>query len=1339
MERPVSKDGDGAEAAPFSSEQALRLLVETLPTLVWQAEPEGNIEYVNKRVLDYFGAPLDEITGWGWVDRVHPDDVAFKVKNWLANLETKSPSDVVCRFRGADGQHRWFNVRGEPLRATDGTVLRWYGLLIDVDDKKRAEEALRESEQKLRQIIETVPSLLWSLGPEGEQTRLNQRALDYIGVRFEDLVRLGWQKFLHPDDLAETAKAFSHAIQTGTSYEAVHRIRRADGEYRWHHARGEPLRDEQGRIVQWYGLSVDIDEAKKAEERLRRSEAHLAEAQRLSRIGATAANKSKVLFFSEEAYRIWGFDPTLGIPNFETMAGRLHPDDRDRVLAGVQLAFTEKKGYSHSYRIVLPDGTVKYLDSIGEPVLSASGELVEVVATQIDVTERKRAEQALRDSEYKLRQIIDTVPGLIWSNEPGGEPSHVNQSMLDYSGMQFEDFKQRGWEEFVHPDDFPETVEAFYHAIETGTSYEGVFRLRRADGEFRWHRARCQPLRDQQGRIIQWYGLSVDVDEAKKAEDRLRRSETRLAEAQRLSHTGSAAYNRTEILHWSEESSLIYGFDPALGIPSREAVWQRIHPDDLDRVNENIERGIREKRGYANEFRIVLPDGTVKHIEATNEPMFSASGELLEVVATGIDVTERKTAEDLLRRSEAYLAEAQRLSHTGTWALNTTTMQYLYWSDESYRIWAFDPRDGLPSRDAVWRRIHPDDRDRVWPKIQEAVDRKEDYSGEFRIVLPDRTVKHLAATSHHLFSSTGELVEVIGTNVDVTERKTAEQALRESEYKLRQLMDTVPGLTWSTGQPGFMAQVQAILNVLPAYTWYAAPRGALTFVNTRTAEYLGISDDHPLRFGIDVGAEWDHSFALLHPDDREDAGQYWASRLRTGEGGEHNYRVRGAQGDYRWFHTRMEPLRSSDGTLLLWIGATLDIEELKRAAEGLRESEAKFRDYAESASDWFWEIGPDYKFTLLTENAFGSDASDRIGTACWDHALDLETEPEKWRLLKVTLAARKPFRDFVYHSDRHNGSSIHVKVTGKPVFDVDGEFRGYRGTGTDVTALMLAQEEHERLRQLESDLAHMNRVSVIGELTASLAHEITQPIAAARNNARAAMHFLDRNPPDLDEIREALASIVDDADRAGDIIDRIRDHIRKAPPRKSRFDLNDAIDEVIGLARSAITTNGVTIRTGLAEALVPVEGDRVQLQQVVLNLILNAVEAMSTVEPRRRELLISTEQIQSGGVLVSVRDSGPGIDPEHLERVFQAFYTTKSNGVGMGLSISRSIIDAHGGRLWADKNASRGAAFWFSLPGPGTNLTNSRRSADRTGEPHGDTLSDAAHQKAYEGNKRPHR
>jgi PAS domain S-box-containing protein len=413
-------------------------------------------------------------------------------------------------------------------------------------------------------------------------------------------------------------------------------------------------------------------------------------------------------------------------------------------------------------------------------------------------------------------------------------------------------------------------------------------------------------------------------------------------------------------------------------------------------------------------------------------------------------------------------------------------------------------------------------------------------------------------------------------------------------------------------------------------------------------------------------------------------------------------------GTHRPLLTRVGPLRASDGTLLLWIMTTPDIENLRYAEQALRESEGKFRDYAESASDWFWEIGPDYKFKMLTKNAFGSNAADRIGRACWDCALDLETEPEKWRLVWATLESRKPFRDFVYCSTDVSGSPMYVKASGKPVFDANGEFRGYRGTGADVTATIRAHEEHEWLRQLESDLAHMNRLNVMGELAASLAHEITQPIGSARNNVRAALNFLDTDPPDLGEVREALSCAMDDADRAGNIIDRIRNHIKKAPPQKERFDLNEAVNEGIILARNAIAENGVEVETALSEGLLPVEGDRVQLQQVVLNLILNAVEAMDSVQGGPRELAISTEQNQAWGVLVAIRDSGPGVDPANLDRIFHAFYTTKSSGVGMGLAICRSIVNAHGGRLWVDANEPQGAVFQFTLPSAGETYDSSR-------------------------------
>ena len=307
---------------------------------------------------------------------------------------------------------------------------------------------------------------------------------------------------------------------------------------------------------------------------------------------------------------------------------------------------------------------------------------------------------------------------------------------------------------------------------------------------------------------------------------------------------------------------------------------------------------------------------------------------------------------------------------------------------------------------------------------------------------------------------------------------------------------------------------------------------------------------------------------------------------------------------------------------------------------------------------------------------------------------------DRSRAYEEQQAALRQKREYAieYRLALPDGTLKYVRLIGHPSYSAEGKLVEVIGTTIDITERVRAQQEHERLRQLEADLAHLNRLSIMGELTASLAHEILHPIAASRNNARAGMRFLEMTPPNLDEVREALACIVRDSDRGKDIVDRIRDHITKAPPRREPVDLNKAIADVIVMVKNTIDRNKVSVRTCLLEPTTSVRGDRVQLQQVILNLILNAVEAMTSVGEGERDLLISIELSQRSGILVAVRDTGPGVDPEQLDRLFKPFYTTKATGLGMGLSICRSIIDAHGGRLWAEANQPRGTVFRFTLP-----------------------------------------
>src|SRR5258705_13087416 len=406
-------------------------------------------------------------------------------------------------------------------------------------------------------------------------------------------------------------------------------------------------------------------------------------------------------------------------------------------------------------------------------------------------------------------------------------------------------------------------------------------------------------------------------------------------------------------------------------------------------------------------------------------------------------------------------------------------------------------------------------------------------------------------------------------------------------------------------QSRFLAQLQASLNVIPAYTWYAAPSGGLTFVNKRTADYLGLPKDHPLRFGIDIGARWDAHITLLHPDDQEESRKAWSNCLRAGEAAEFSLRVRNAQGGYRWFLSRVEPLRASDGTLLLWVGVNLDIEELKCAEQALRESERSSRSAIDGIAGLVSVLAPNGELETANRQLleyFGRSLEwiKNWGTNDAVHPDDL---PRVVEFFKRAMASGIPFQHEL-RLRRFDGEYRWFDNRGVPIRDDSGRIARWYILLTDIEDRIRALA---RLEQMQSDFAHMNRVSMMGELAASLSHEVKQPIPTARNNARAALNFLDKQPPDLGEVREALGCVVGDADRAGDIVDRIREHIKKAPPRKDRFDLNAAIDEVIVLARSAILRNGVSVQTRLAEGLLPVQGDRVQLQQVVLNLILNAV------------------------------------------------------------------------------------------------------------------------------------
>jgi PAS domain S-box-containing protein len=655
---------------------------------------------------------------------------------------------------------------------------------------------------------------------------------------------------------------------------------------------------------------------------------------------------------------------------------------------------------------------------------------------------RRRAEEALRESEQRWRSLTEALPQLVWGARPDGVCDFFSAQWTNYTGVKESDLLGWRWMEALHPDDREPTRQFWMESVAGRRPYDVEYRVRRSDGTYGWFKTRGTPIRESDGRIVKWFGTCTDITDRKRAEQalkdqemelrqardlleikvmertgELRRSEAYLTEAQKVSKTGSFGWHVSSgEIYWSEESYRIFQYDRT-ATPTVELVLQRVHPEDVAAVKQTIEHAAQGRKAFDFEHRLLMPDRSVKYVRVVGHPSTKYESGNFEFVGAVMDITESKRTEESLRRSESYLAEAQRLTHTGSWAWRVPGRDAVHLSEEWYRIYGFDEKDGLSAWEKRLERMHPEDRAKWQATVDRAISEKSDYEGEHRILLPDGTVKYTHTFGHPILNASGDVVQFVGTMIDVTERKQAEK-------------------------------------------------------------------------------------------------------------------------------------------------------------------------------------------------------------------------------------------------------------------------------------------ERERLRQVQADLAHINRATTMGELTASLAHEINQPISAAATDARTCLRWLAREQPDIGEARESAARMVNAVTRAADIISRLRQLFKRGAPQTDLVDVSEVIQEMVVLLRSEASRHSVSILTELSDDLPRVVADRVQLQQVLMNLMLNGIEAMQDTMSEG-QLTIRSSMAEPGQLLISVSDTGVGIPKEQADQIFNAFFSTKTQGTGMGLSISRSIVESYGGRLWATSNSGRGATFNFTLPSEG--------------------------------------
>ncbi len=848
-------------------------------------------------------------------------------------------------------------------------------------------------------------------------------------------------------------------------------------------------------------------------------------------------------------------------------------------------------------------------------------------------------------------------------------------------------------------------------------------------------------------RAGEFWPTSAELQEA------LRRSETYLAEAQRLSHTGSWARDIAtgQYAHLSDEYARLFGFDPQRDRPSRDEFLQRIHPEDRGRHDDIIAKAARERMDYEVDYRVVLPDGTMKCIHVVGHPVCSASGDLVQLVGTAIDVTERRRAEEEHQAHLRFLESMDRVNRAiqGTNDLEQMMSDVLdvvlsvFECDRSWLTYPCDPeavshgvkmqrtRPEFPGLFAVGADVPVDAETADLLRTVRASSGPVGLGPRSQYPLPAKMAKRLGVQSRIVMAlyPKGAQPYMFGLSQCSYARAWTPQEERLFQEIGRRLEDALTSLLMFRNLGESERRLEEAQRISHVGYWER---------DLATNRYTW-SDENYRIFGLrpqECILTFDDVQKLLHPADREMRAAAVAEALRGGRRYDVEYRVVRPDGDVRFVRSEGDVVRDEAGRLLRVFGTVQDITERKRGehrrmaqhtvthilSEATTLEEATPKILQAVCDCLVWDLGALWRhdreagalrcvevwhpesIAVPEFEAASCEGTLQPGIGLpgrvWSTSepafiSDVVDDPD---FLRAPVAGREGLHAAFGFPIVLGGEVLGVmEFFSHEIRQPDRDLLNMMATiGSQIGQFIDRKQAEDALHRVQAELAHVTRVATLGELTASIAHEINQPLAAVVNNATACVHWLAAQ--NLEEARQCAEFVIADGHRAGEIIGRIRALAKKAPPRKDRVDVNETIREVIALARSEVQSNGVSVRTRLGEELPLILGDRIQLQQVILNLMINAIEAMNEVSDAPRELSITSATDESKRVLVAVRDSGLGLHPGSLDRLFDAFYTTKPQGMGMGLAISRSIVEAHGGRLWVTPNEPHGAVFQFTLP-----------------------------------------
>ncbi|MER8390434.1 PAS domain-containing protein [Mesorhizobium sp. M1340] len=965
----------------------------------------------------------------------------------------------------------------------------------------------------------------------------------------------------------------------------------------------------------------------------------------------------------------------------------VHPDDYDPVAARWRHCLETGDPYDTEHRLRRADGAYRWFRSSGRPFRDSQGRIIQWYGTTIDIEDQKRAESALRDRERELSQLVDMVPSHIWRLDPDGEPIFFNGRMVDFLGLDVADLDRPGMSRLaamiqaaVHPDDAAAFGDALRGCFATGASFAMRYRLRRADGVYRWMSSRAEPMRDDAGRIVQWYGLCHDIDDQMHAEAALRQSEQQLrhmidavpVRIWSVMPTGGPVYfNKRYQDHFR---SVIANFD-ALGEPGIETLLHEvIHPEDAPEVQRTLLRCFETGGGSAMRFRWREKDGTYRWAECRVEPRRDDDGTVVQWYGVSLDIDDEVRAQAALRKSERRLQQLIDTVPALIWSTTPEgTPSYVnkrFTDVTGATLHDITAPDGSPSLSV----IHPDDIDTARQAIRHSFATGVPYVQRYRQRRADGGYRWTETRAEPLRDEDGSILQWYGVSVDIHDLVTTQAALHDRERELSQLV-----------------------NMVPSYLWRLSPNGEPTFFNKRLIDFLGLKIADAEKPDMSLLAAF--IATVVHPDDAASLKEALDSCFATGERFFMRYRLRRADSVYRWMEGRAEPLRDHGGRIVQWYGLTHDIDDQLRVEAALRERERALWQLVETLPAMIDCAAPDgepiYRSQQLREFlGYNLEELDEAGKSRLAGTLDAGVHPDDLTGVKERyahcLATGEPYARR-HRLRRFDGEYRWVETRAAPMRNAEGAIVQWNVICLDIENEVRTQEE---LRLAQERLARASQAASLAELSASIAHEVNQPLAAIVANSNACHRWLSAEPPNVERAKITAERIIRDANSAADVVSRIRALFRPSLEMRTSTPIPSVVAEARDLMAEEAMRRRVRMDIDVESNLPLVAFDRVQIQQVLVNLIRNGMEAMDTTAGDK-VLGMRVHRIEDT-IQTEVSDRGPGI--ERPNKIFEPFFTTKGNGMGMGLAISRSIIESHGGRLWVENSVPHGATFIFTLP-----------------------------------------